>query len=81
MATTVTISLVNACAGGGHLTVNASVAGGAARQYAYTADELLDDLPEAVIRDTVLGLMRLHFKGRTKQQIRTELTAGVTLVI
>ncbi len=75
------LNATDICAGGEHVHVSAQVNSGTVYIFAYTASEVVEPIPEDVIRDTVLGIMRLRFSGRTGGQAKTELQAGFTVTI
>jgi hypothetical protein len=54
---------------------------GNARTLNYYADEIAAALTGDRIEDAALVLLKLHFRGMTRVQIRNALQAGVTLVI
>lgn len=82
MTTTVSITLDGVCAGQNHAHLSVSIDGGNARQFTIEADEVLGGLDWTNARELLLTVLKLHFRGRTKLQIRNELQAGpINLVI
>lgn len=78
---TVAVSFSSACAGGGHLLLGVAVNGGAGQTIEYTVDEIQQAEPADLIHDFVLAVLRLHFGGMTRAQIRSALQAGFTVTI
>jgi hypothetical protein len=82
---TVAYTFVDRCAGGGHTRFDVSVNGGAAQRTVYTTDEIRAALSELTADErerAALLILKLHFAGRTRQQIVTELNQGpVTVTI
>lgn len=81
MTTAVGITLTGICAGQNHIHLSVAVNGGQARAVTYEVDELAEPLSQDEGHRIVRDLLRLHFRGRTKAQAKTELQAGFTLVI
>lgn len=75
---------VENCAGGGHTTIAVSFNGGAARNVVYSTDELRQPL-SALTQDEretlALLVLKLHFTGMTRAQMKTALQAGVTVTL
>lgn len=72
------------CAGGGHVTINVSVNGGEAKPFVYTTDELREPLNALSGEDRerlALLILKVHFAGMTRAQMRSEIQAGVTVTI
>lgn len=82
---TITYSNPVRCQGGGHVTVDVTVNGGASRRVAYTVDEIRAPLAELSHEDRetlALLILKLHFAGRTRGQMVTEFQSGpVTVTI
>jgi hypothetical protein len=83
---TVNFALHSGCAGGGHITLNVSLNGGAAKQLHYTTDALREPLSALTDEERELAAMvilKLHFAGQSRQTMRDQLTApgGVTVTI
>jgi hypothetical protein len=82
---TVTYTFVDRCAGGGHTRFDVSVNGGAAQRIVYDTDDIrrpLGDLTPEQQDMLKLLILKVHFSGRTRQQIITELNQGpVTVTI
>jgi DNA-nicking Smr family endonuclease len=77
----VQIALIEVCAGGNHVDISLAIDDSATQTLHYTADELSQPITDDFVRDAVLSLLRLHFKGMTRQQARAALQAGVNLTI
>lgn len=77
----VVLSSPGTCAGGGHVLVTAQANGGTIFNFVYETEELNDPLPVDAIRDTILGLLRLHNANNSGAQAASELAAGFVLVI
>ena len=82
---TLAYSFVERCEGGGHTTFDVSLNGGAAQRIVYETDDIraaLNTLTQADRERLALLVLKLHFAGRTRQQIITELNSGpVTVTI
>lgn len=82
MTTEVTITLVGFCASQGHVTVDVSAQGVAGtRRLTYEVADLRDALDWSDAERIARDLLRLHFRGLTNNQARTELQAGISLTI
>lgn len=79
--TTIAIRATASCAGGEHVTVQASLDGGPPRQVVYGVAEMMEPLTEVDIATTVLPLIRLHARGLTRAQLRNDLLAGLSIVV
>lgn len=72
------------CAGGGHIHLDVSFNGGAAKRMFFTVDELRSPLSALTVEEreaVALLILKLHFNGMTRVQMRNELQAGVTVTI
>lgn len=74
------------CAGGGHVAIDVSFNGGASQTVVYTTDELrqsLASLSQDQREELALLILKVHFAGKTRAQIQSELVApgGVTVTI
>lgn len=82
---TVTYSNPSICAGGDHLSVDVALNGSAILSPRYDVDRVRTPLAELTDneRDTLaLLILKLHFAGKTRAQIKTEFQAGpVTVTI
>ena len=82
---TVTYTFVQRCNGGGHTNFNISYNGGAAQSIWYQTDDLrapLSALTQDEREQLAMLVLKVHFAGRTRAQIVTELQAGpVTVTI
>jgi len=81
MTTTVGITLDGVCAGQNHAHISVAVNGGAARQLTVEADDLMAPVTLEEGKEALMTILRYHFRGRTKLQIKNELEAGIALVI
>lgn len=76
---TITFSNPSICTGGGHLHTDVAVNGGTAREMAFDVDELRNPLSELSAEDRAqlaMLLLKVHFAGKTRAQMRAELQAG-----
>lgn len=81
---TLTYTFVDRCDGGGHVRLDVSVNGGAARRVVYTTDEVRAPLSELTAdeRETLaLLILKVHMAGKTRAQIATEFQSPVTITI
>lgn len=81
---TITTSLDRVCPSGGHVHLKVSIDGGAQVPVTFNADDLRRPMSEVTQeeRDAFVAMaLRLHFIGRTRNQMRTELTNGWSLVV
>lgn len=81
---TVNIQATAICAGGNHITITASIAGGASRVFAFNIAELqaaLDGEAGITVRDTILALIEIHAIGKTAAQLKSDLQAGLSVTI
>lgn len=78
---TIVISLQSVCDGGGHVTLGATLNGANAGQYSYDMDDLIDPITDDDRRMFIKLAARLHKIGKTKAQVKTDLTIGLTVVI
>jgi hypothetical protein len=75
----VTLTLTDTCAGGGHFTLTLS--GDASGSKIYTLEEIRD-LMNTVDREMVGAvILRLAQQGRNNQQLRNLLLGGVTVTV
>lgn len=84
MPTTVVVALEGLCAGQNHAHLSVTENGGPVRQFTFEAEDLMIALNPITLdqaHDALSVILRYHFKGRTKLQIRNELQAGIELVI
>lgn len=81
---TVTYTFVSRCNGGGHTVFDISFNGGANRRTVYASDEIrapLNQLTQDEIDAAFLIVAKVHFGGKTRAQIVTELGSPVTVTI
>jgi hypothetical protein len=75
---------VSNCAGGGHVEIDGSFNAGPPKRFVYTTDELrqpLNALTPDEMAQFSLTLLKIHFAGRTRAEMKTELQAGVTVTV
>ncbi len=80
---TVTYSNFARCSGGGHTSVDISINGGPTRHAVYDTDDLRDPLSNLTQEQQILLtqlILKVHFAGKTRQQILTETNAGPVVV-
>jgi hypothetical protein len=80
---TITYSNPTRCQGGGHTALDVAVNGGATRRVVYATDEVRAPLSELTLdeRETLaLLILKVHFAGKSRAQIVTEVTAGPVVV-
>lgn len=82
---TLAFTFISVCAGGGHVTIDASYNAGAAKRLVYTTDDIrvpLSALTDDEKAQFALIALKIHFAGKTRAQIQTEFQAGpVTVTI
>lgn len=70
------------CAGGGHAHITITVDGGAAQRFMFEPDDIRSALSDPDERKALLrAILKLHFAGATRAQVRAALLAGVTVTI
>ena len=74
-------ALDHVCDGGGHVRLTARVNGGAARVLNYNADDIRSNLTADEAEAAHLAVLKVHFGGMTRAQVRAALLAGVTITI
>lgn len=77
----VTIQATGICAGGNHVALTASIAGGASQTQRFITSELMAAVAGTDARDVILALLRVHAIGKTPAQVRSNLQAGITVTI
>lgn len=81
---TVSYTFSHACAGGGHVELDISLNGGAARRTTYTTDEIRTPLSALTIEERenlALLILKVRLAGLTRAQARAAVEAGVTVTI
>jgi enoyl-[acyl-carrier-protein] reductase (NADH) len=78
---TVTIQATAICAGGNHVAITGSIAGGPSGTWEFTVDDLRQAVASADAQATILGLIRLHAIGKTAAQLKSDLQAGITVTV
>jgi len=78
---TITILLDRACSGGEHVVLDVNVDGLQLNDVPVNSTELMTPLTVDDAPTMATALLRVHFKGKTRQQARTELLAGITLTV
>lgn len=81
---TVAYTFSNACASGGHIALNISINGGAARRVEYTTDEVRSPLSALTAEERenlFLLILKMRLAGLTRAQARAVVEAGFTVTI
>jgi hypothetical protein len=76
---TITYANPTRCTGGGHTALDVTLNGGATRRVAYTTDDVRAPLSELTNdeRETLaLLILKVHFSGKTRNQIINEFQAA-----
>lgn len=74
----------HACAGGGHVELDISLNGGAARHVVYTIDDIRTPLSALTVEERenlALLILKVRLAGLTRAQARAVVEAGVTVTI
>jgi hypothetical protein len=79
--TTLVISDVDVCAGGGHLHGNGSLNGGALRAFQIDVDDLRANPSAEDVLTALRVILKMHCMGMTRVQARNSLQAGITVTI
>lgn len=70
------------CVGGDHVTILATLDGAAQQSLVYTVEQLTDPLSADDARIAALMIIRLHARGKTNAQVKSDLQgAGFTVTI
>ncbi len=69
------------CAGGDHVTISARLDGGTPQVTIFTVEQMTEALTAQDVAATILPLIRLHARGKTVAQLRTDLTAGISVTV
>lgn len=80
---TLTYTFVDRCEGGGHIMLDVSVNGAAARRVVYTTDEVrapLSELSQDERETLALLIIKVHFAGKNRAQIVSEFQSGPVAV-
>jgi hypothetical protein len=80
----ISYGFVSNCVGGGHTTIAVSFNGGATQSIVYGTDELrapLGALSQEDREALALNILKVHFTGMTRAQMRSALQAGVTVTL
>jgi hypothetical protein len=80
---TITYSNPTRCQGGGHTAFDVAINGGAAKRTVFTTDEIrapLSGLTAEEQETLKLLILKVHFAGKSRAQIVTEVTAGPVVV-
>lgn len=75
------ITLEGACPSQGHIAVGVTVDAGPKRLFNLTVAEIQEPLREDDKEQVLAGILKLYALGKTKQQIRAGLQAGLEVVI
>lgn len=81
MTTSITVSLVNFCSGQGHVTVDVTADDVGTKRFTFEAPRLREALDWSDAPRIVGDLLRMHFRGMTANQAKTELQAGISFTI
>lgn len=76
---TVTLTLTDVCAGGGHFTLTLS--GDVTGSKTMTLEEIRDLMQTVGREELAAAILRLAQHGRTNNQLRNLLTAGITVTV
>lgn len=76
-----TLTIDAVCAGGDHLTLGLVLDGQAKRVARCVRSELTAPLTEEEIEAAMKVLIRLHARGKTANQVRNNLQAGLVVTI
>lgn len=75
------LTLANACSSGGHVNISATVNGVSKGVHPFEADELLNDITDDEIAAAIKIVLRLYKIGKTRAQVRTAITSGLTVTV
>ena len=75
------IKATGTCAGGNHVSIQADLDSGMPQNVMFAVEQMTEPLTVADVEETVLPLIRLHARGKTTQQLRNDLLAGITVTI
>lgn len=81
MSSTFQISLVSICDGQNHVTVDATVQGVGTKRFTYEIDDIRDGFDVDDARRIIRDVIRLHLRGLTLNQAKTEMQSGFTITI
>lgn len=81
MAISMTFTLIETCASGGHVFVSRVVDGGGSKRLTFGADELREPLSSDEREQFSLLAIRVSLAGLTRTQARNKLQAGITVDI
>lgn len=81
MAISMTFTLVETCASGGHAFVSRVVDGGGSAKMTFNTDELRSPLSPDEKEQFSLLAIRASLAGLTRAQARNKLAAGITVVV
>ena len=80
--TTIHIKAQGSCSpGGDHIHIQADLDGGPPQVAVFTVADMMEPLTADDVAATVLPLIRLHARGLTRAQLRSDLMAGLTVVV
>lgn len=80
---TLTYTFVGVCSGGGHVTLDVALNAGQAQRIVYPTDDLrsaLSELTQLEREELALLILKLHFTGKGRAAMRTELQSGPVVV-
>ena len=80
--TTINIKAVSSCSGGGeHVHIQANLDGGNPQTTVFTVTDMTEVLTAEDVARVVLPLIQLHARGISRAQLRTDLMAGISVVV
>ena len=78
---TVTLTATAFCSGGDHVRITLVVDGVERANKVYFVPALVESLNETDADDVIRTLIRLHKIGKTNAQVKTDLQAGLIVVV
>lgn len=81
MSSTFQIAFVSICGGQNHITVDATVQGVGTKRFTYEVDDIRDNFDVDEARRIVRDVIRMHLRGLTLNQAKTEMQSGFTITI
>lgn len=79
--TTLNVQLTHICSGGGHLTFTALVDGGESRIVNTDVETITGQITEQDMETFIKVMVKLYKKGRTVNQVKTGLQAGLGVTL
>lgn len=78
---TVTITALAICSGGDHVRIELKVDGVEQLTKVYHVADLVDAVADVDKEDVIRTMIRLHKIGKTVAQVKTDLQAGLNVVV